>query len=88
MTPSEVSFWVAAVIIGVDLIVRVLAIIIIPRNRRPGSAMAWLLAVFFIPYVGVLFFLLIGSPKLSKKRRRKQALINDCLLYTSDAADE
>ena len=79
MTPSEASFWVAAVLVGVDLIVRVLAIIIVPRNRRPGSAMAWLLAIFFIPYIGVIFFLLIGSPKLSRKRRRKQALINQMI---------
>lgn len=79
MTPTEASFWVAVVLIVVDLIVRVLAIIIIPRNRRPGSAMAWLLAVFFIPYVGVLFFLLIGSPQLSKKRRNKQAHINELI---------
>ena len=79
MTPTEFSFWLAVVLIAVDLIVRVLAIIIIPRNRRPGSAMAWLLAVFFIPYVGVLFFLLIGSPRLSKKRRRKQEHINELI---------
>jgi cardiolipin synthase len=79
VTPTEFSFWLAVVLIAVDLIVRVLAIIIIPRNRRPGSAMAWLLAVFFIPYVGVLFFLLIGSPRLSKKRRRKQEHINELI---------
>lgn len=79
MTPSEVSFWIAVVAIAVDLIIRVIAIIVVPRNRRPGSAMAWLLAIFFIPYVGVLFFLLIGSPKLSRKRRRKQAYINDII---------
>ena len=87
MAPSEVSFWVAAVLIGVDLIVRVLAIIIVPRNRRPGSAMAWLLAIFFIPYIGVLFFLLIGSPKLSKKRRRKQAQINEMIKNGTEVAE-
>ena len=55
---------------------RVLAIIFVPRNRRPGSAMAWLLAIFFIPYIGVLFYLLIGSPRLGRKRRAKQDEIN------------
>ena len=34
--------------------------------------MAWLLAIFFIPVIGVLLFLLIGNPKLPEKRRRKQ----------------
>ena len=87
MTPTEFSFWLAVVLIVVDLIVRVLAIIIIPRNRRPGSAMAWLLAVFFIPYVGVLFFLLIGSPRLSKKRRLKQDHINELIKDSTKIAE-
>lgn len=60
----------------IDFIIRVLAIIIVPKNRRPGSAMAWLLAIFFIPYVGIILFLLIGSPKLSRKRRKRQSEIN------------
>jgi cardiolipin synthase len=87
VTPTEFSFWVAIVLVAVDLIVRVLAIIIIPRNRRPGSALAWLLAVFFIPYVGVLFFLLIGSPRLSRKRRRKQAHINELIKDSTKIAE-
>lgn len=70
------SFWITITAIVVDLVIRIVAIIIVPRNRRPGSAMAWLLAIFFIPYVGVILFLLIGSPRLGRKRRRKQQEIN------------
>ena len=66
--------WIVAV--AVDLAIRVAAIIIIPRDRKPSAAMAWLLAVFLIPFVGVFFFLLLGSSKLPKKRREKQATIN------------
>jgi cardiolipin synthase len=87
VSPTEFSFWVAVVLVVVDLIVRVLAIIIIPRNRRPGSAMAWLLAVFFIPYVGVIFFLLIGSPQLSKKRQLKQQHINELIKDNTKIAE-
>ena len=76
MTSSEVSLLIAIIAIAIDLLVRVLAIIFVPRNRRPGSAMAWLLAIFFIPYIGVLFYLLIGSPRLGRKRRAKQDEIN------------
>ena len=77
MTSSEVSLMIAIIAIVVDLVVRALAIIFVPRNRRPGSAMAWLLAIFFIPYIGVLFYLLIGSPRLGRKRRAKQDQINE-----------
>ncbi|KLD33364.1 cardiolipin synthase, partial [Xanthomonas perforans] len=58
-------------------------IIIVPRNRRPTAAMAWLLAIYFIPFVGVFLFLLIGNPRLPRKRRRKQAAINEYIHDTS-----
>ncbi|TFD24907.1 cardiolipin synthase [Cryobacterium sp. TMS1-13-1] len=60
----------------VDFSVRVVAIIVVPRNRRPMSGMAWLLTIFFIPYLGVLLFLLIGYRTLPKKRRLMQDEIN------------
>ncbi|MGB4135393.1 MAG: cardiolipin synthase [Microbacterium sp.] len=68
--------WIAIVVLVVDLIIRVTAIIVIPRNRRPTSAMAWLLAIFFLPEIGILLFLLIGNPRLPRARRRKQTQIN------------
>ena len=54
----QITWWLVVAVI-VDLCVRVAAIIIVPRNRRPTAAMAWLLAIYFIPYVGVLLFLLV-----------------------------
>lgn len=72
-----VSFgWWAIVIFVIDLGVRVLAIIYVPRNRLPSSGMAWLLAIFFIPFLGVLLFLIIGNPKLPRARRKRQQDIN------------
>jgi cardiolipin synthase A/B len=67
---------VAAAIILIDIVIRVIAIIVVPRNRRPTAGMAWLLAIFFIPILGVLLFWLIGSPKLPKRRRQKQAEVD------------
>ncbi len=54
--------WLVITLFVVDLVVRIAAIIIVPRNRRPTAAMAWLLAIYFIPFVGVFLFLLIGNP--------------------------
>jgi cardiolipin synthase len=72
MSSTDVTLLVAAVLLLIDWAIRVAAIIVIPRNRRPTAATAWLLAVFFIPYLGILLFLLIGNPKLPRKRRQKQ----------------
>ncbi|MDN4597167.1 cardiolipin synthase [Leifsonia virtsii] len=80
----SVSIWVALL---VDFIIRVLAIIIVPRNRKPTSATAWLLAIFLIPYIGILFFLLIGSYKLPKSRRKKQEEINRFIIESTEGIE-
>ena len=78
--------WVIFVFV-LDITVRILAIIFVPRNRRPTAAMAWLLAIYFIPIVGVLLFLLIGNPRLPRKRRRKQEVINESIRQMSRGLD-
>ncbi|WP_229790955.1 cardiolipin synthase [Zhihengliuella salsuginis] len=56
---------------------------IVPGNRRPTTAMAWLLAIFFIPAVGLALFLLFGNFRLSERRVRRQLEINKQVLdYT------
>ncbi|WP_432563795.1 cardiolipin synthase [Kineococcus sp. SYSU DK003] len=77
----------AVVLLLVDLVVRLTAIAVVPVNRRPSSALAWLLTIFFIPYVGVVAFLLIGNPKLPRSRRRKQREINQLILDSTKGMD-
>ena len=80
--------WIIIVIaLIVDFGLRIVAIIVIPRNRRPTSATAWLLAVYFIPYLGWLFFLLIGSYKLPKQRRLRQQQINQFILDSTEGIE-
>ncbi|HSK32540.1 MAG TPA: PLDc N-terminal domain-containing protein, partial [Propionicimonas sp.] len=72
--------------LGIDLVglgVRLVALLVVPVNRRPSSAMAWLLAIFLIPYVGVIAFLMIGNPKLPRHRRAQQREINGMLAVLS-----
>lgn len=59
-----------------DFIIRVVSVIVVPRNRRPGAATAWLLAIYFMPYLGFAFFLLIGSRRLPRRRRKRQAEVD------------
>ncbi len=82
--PSETSLVVIILLLVIDLSVRVTAIIVIPRNRRPTAGMAWLLAIFFIPYIGILLFLLIGNPKLPRKRMAKQRKMDAFIRENSD----
>ena len=82
----DATWWLVVVFVF-DLAVRIAAVIIVPRNRRPTAAMAWLLAIYFIPLIGVLLFLLIGNPRLPRKRRRKQEQINTYIHDTSEHLD-
>jgi cardiolipin synthase len=63
-------------------IVCLILLFIIPRNRKPSSATAWLLFMYIIPVVGIIMYLLIGSPKLSKRRRAMQSTMNDTITKT------
>jgi cardiolipin synthase len=62
-------------------------LVVIPRNRRPQTAMAWLLAIFFLPYIGIALFLFIGRVRLPKRRREKQAEINRLIRETTEGFD-
>lgn len=79
--------WWLLLVFATDLAIRIAAIIIVPRNRRPTAAMAWLLAIYFIPIIGVFLFLLIGNPRLPRTRRRKQERINAYIHDTSASLD-
>lgn len=53
--------------------IRAVALGVVPHNRRPAAALAWLVAIFFIPVFGVLTFLIFGYANLPHDRARKQA---------------
>ncbi|WGT47361.1 cardiolipin synthase [Tessaracoccus lacteus] len=75
--------WTATLLI--DLVIRIVLLMVVPRNRKPTSAMAWLLAIMLIPYLGTILFLLIGFYHLPKRRRDEQKLVDR--LLAEHAAD-
>ncbi|MHA7985324.1 cardiolipin synthase [Rathayibacter sp. CAU 1779] len=87
MDSSTLTTIIIVALLVIDFVLRIVAIIVIPRNRRPTSATAWLLAIYFIPYVGWLFFLLIGSFALPKVRRERQQQINDFILESTEGIE-
>jgi cardiolipin synthase len=85
---SGLALAIATIILVIDLVIRVLAIILIPRNRKPQTATAWLLAIFFLPYVGIVLFAMLGSRWLPKSRRDKQDEINAYILETTEGIED
>jgi hypothetical protein len=56
--------------------IRIAALFIVPRNRKPTAGTSWLLFIFFFPFLGILVFLILGNPKLPKARRNAQKTLN------------
>lgn len=67
------------VFVVVEYVIKILAIGIVPENRRPSSSTAWLLLILFVPVVGVPLFLTLGSPYVNGRRARIQAGANQLL---------
>ncbi|MEV8339618.1 cardiolipin synthase [Leucobacter sp. NPDC077196] len=71
-------------VLVVDNLIRLVAIFVVPRNRRPTAGMAWLMAIFALPVPGLLLFLVIGSKRLPRSRERKQEAINHFVAQIAD----
>ncbi|KQO62339.1 cardiolipin synthase [Curtobacterium sp. Leaf261] len=78
---------ITVLLILLDLAIRAFSIIYVPIDRKPQTATGWLLAIFLIPYIGFIVFLIIGSTKLPKARREKQSEINDYILDQTEGMD-
>lgn len=71
----DVAPYVATVLV-VEWFLRLLMLFIVPRNRKPSSANAWLLLIMVTPTVGTLLFYMFGDPKLPKARRTRRRTVD------------
>ena len=76
MTPGEI---VALVLTIAHAVIVIVATITISASRKPSDAIAWVLAIAFIPFIGILWFLVIGYGRLPKARRDQQIEVNETL---------
>ena len=70
---------ISTTVLVLEYLVKIIAVGVVPQNRRPSSSTAWLLLILFVPIVGVPLFLAIGSPYIHKRRARIQRSANNLL---------
>ena len=63
----------------IEYVIKIVAIGVVPENRRPSSSTAWLLLILFLPVVGLPLFLLLGSATINRRRHRIQGEANQLL---------
>lgn len=79
--------WLSITILVIEMALRVIALIVVPRNRRPTTAISWLMLIFLTPEIGWLFFLVFGTNKLPKRRLQKQLEINRLIVGATEGMD-
>jgi cardiolipin synthase len=60
-----------------EWIIRVVMLFAVVQRRRPASALAWLVVVFFAPWVGLVLYWLIGENRLPRRRTEEHARVLD-----------
>ena len=55
-----------------EWLLRIGALVYVPQRRPPNAARAWLLLIFFLPWLGLALYLLIGRAYVPRRRLRVQ----------------
>jgi cardiolipin synthase len=88
--PTISSFWpiLASIAYVLSILICITALFVVPVNRKPSSATAWLMLIFLIPFIGALIFAIFGSPKLTRHRRAKQQQMDELLRQAMIAIED
>jgi cardiolipin synthase len=75
---------VALVLLVAHVVIGFVAAVAVSTNRRPSAAVAWVLAIIFIPFLGALWFLLVGAGRLPRARRERQREVSELILERTE----
>jgi cardiolipin synthase A/B len=75
---------VSLLVVAIQFLVVLAASVALASNRRPSSAIAWIMAIIFLPVVGIVAFLFVGVGKLPRHRRERQREVNELILSGSE----
>jgi cardiolipin synthase len=77
---ATVSAVVGVLLTVAQIAIVVIALFVLPAGRRPQTAMAWLILILALPFLGFALFLLLGRNSVGRKRRAEQAEVNAAIL--------
>ena len=85
------STWAAlalALVSVMSLLIKVLALGYVPRDRKPSTGIAWLMLVLLSTWLGLIAFALFGRTSVGSKRRLQQEAVNrEIATRTADLPD-
>jgi cardiolipin synthase len=67
-----------------DYVIKFLAIGVLPSNKKPSSAMAWLILILIVPFAGFVIFLFLGRTNVGAKRLARQREAEEAIRAGTD----
>ncbi|MEJ2286561.1 MAG: cardiolipin synthase [Desulfobacterales bacterium] len=65
--------WTSLVLIAHTLVIIAVALRVIMMRLAVGTALAWLILIFFLPFAGALIYLVLGEKRLGRSRTQRAA---------------
>ncbi len=65
--------WTSLIIIGHIIVIIGVCVRVIMMRLPVGTALAWIILIFFLPFVGALIYLVLGEKRLGRNRTRRAA---------------
>jgi len=62
-----------------EWMLRIAMLVYVPQRRSPASARAWLLLIFFLPWLGFALYALIGRAYVPRRRLEMQARLAELM---------
>lgn len=78
---------VTLLLLAAHVVLGFVATVYVSTNRAPSAAVAWVLAIIFIPFLGALWYLLVGAGRLPRSRRDKQREVSELILARTEGLD-
>jgi len=72
------------VYLAAEWTVRGIMLIVVTQRQRPPSALAWLVGIFFLPWVGLVFYFLVGENRLPLRRTQQRLIVDEKLKLLGD----
>jgi cardiolipin synthase len=65
--------WTSLILIAHTLVIGAVTVRVIMMRLAVGTALAWIILIFFLPFAGALIYLVLGEKRLGRKRTQRAA---------------
>jgi cardiolipin synthase len=67
--------WTSLIIIAHAILIIGVTVRVIMMRLAVGTALAWIILIFFLPFAGAVIYLVLGEKRLGRKRTQRAALL-------------